>query len=125
MTLADYKACGTVIGGTIVAYTFPYIHICMYACMYEHKCPHVNGHSLSYLFMHPQFYVCARARICMLTVHDMHTEVVHVLQIVYNCMIDIILAFSCALAEMICSCTLCETYGYNHSTNNDKHNKSI
>ena len=29
-------------------------------------------------------------------------------------MIDIILAFSYALAEMICSCTLCEPYGYIH-----------
>ena len=37
-----------------------YTHVCMY-CTYEHTCPHMNGYSLSYVFMHPQLYVCAQA----------------------------------------------------------------
>ena len=36
------------------------------------------------------------------------------LYIFQDSMIDIILVFSCALAEMICNCTLREPYSYIH-----------
>ena len=52
------------------------------------------------------------ASLCM--TRTQRCYVCYKLYIIEDSMIDIILAFSCILAGMICSCTLCEPYGYIH-----------
>ena len=93
-----------------------YMHVCMYAraqmSPHEWTFAELRIHASTVVCMCTSTHMSTYASLCMTCTQRCY--VCYILYIIQDCMIDIILAFSCALAEMICSCTLCETYGYIH-----------